>query len=535
MPKNAATLQWENPGFDTSRGAMLSEDASSWSGQLVAAQVLEEETDRVVRHLESALAATPGGEKPLGHATRKGLREKLHAYIERNYQGLLDRLSQDGDGTGIYAGWKTRHTPEGIGRLLDSMGGTDMFNTGEIEKSSSAKPWEHLEAHANGMLMRRHDAAAFVPDGNVCYVLGCVFRDNADKPKTVTDVKLSLNILELDLVPQTFRHWTAASYLIGEIVCGHLVKGIDVAARSRKAGGQNGEASALQGELAGWVLERCTETAIPTMDTRDLARSLAANAAMANVRRRGFDAALGMLVSILADCGLTYQFMENLGDGFDVTIREYEDTDVAALPDERYSMRLRYFDQARLDRERKAYDEAIGSLDARLRHFWDLLEVIYQDSKSVFRPNDFDDLARKNRRRIKKMHRNGAGIGSGDGSWNPVLSSGEKDDPDGMFRDILSIRDGMGIRLAQIRERMVTVCRFLNPGERRISEERLALLEKDYARIECTANPFRIQPGFLVDFEISSIKRKKTTLDSVSRALNVFLKGLPGLFAAAWD
>ena len=516
LRKNPTAPRREKPAFDALKDTLSHGGVSLRDGRQETVQILENEADRVLRHLEDALP----GEKTLGQSVRKGLKAKLYAYIEQSYRWLLDRLPMDdGCETGGF-GLGTRHTPEGISGLLGSMGGADGFNTGEIEKFAPATPWGHLEAHADDVLMRKDTspsgasllgAAAFVGRENACRVLSCVFRDNSFKPKTVTDARLSLNIPETDLVSPAFRHRAMALYLIREVICGHLVEGIDAAVRSENAGDK-------PGEFAVRLLELCTKTSVPALDTQGIVRNLAANLITESARRRGFDTILGLLVSTLADCKLSHQFIENREDGYDVFIREYEDTDSAALPDERYAVRLRYVDRARLDSERKAYDEAIADLDARVRHFRDLLEVIYRDSKSVFKVNDFDDFARKNRNRMKKMNKNGT-------EWPRSPSDGEKDKPDRR-----SLRDGILVLLVQMRERMGTVWEYLTPIERRVSEERLALLEKERDHLECIINPYRIQPGLIVDFEISSIKRKKTTLYSVSKALDEFLRGLPGVF-----
>jgi len=65
---------------------------------------------------------------------------------------------------------------------------------------------------------------------------------------------------------------------------------------------------------------------------------------------------------------------------------------------------------------------------------------------------------------------------------------------------------------------------FLYPAERRIMEERLARLEKEYYRFDLMVNPRHLQPGLLIDVDLTSIKRKKTTLESVAYILNEFLR-----------
>jgi hypothetical protein len=39
-------------------------------------------------------------------------------------------------------------------------------------------------------------------------------------------------------------------------------------------------------------------------------------------------------------------------------------------------------------------------------------------------------------------------------------------------------------------------------------------------------NPYHIQPGLLLDVDITSIKRKKATLDGMANVLNEFLHGV---------
>ena len=62
--------------------------------------------------------------------------------------------------------------------------------------------------------------------------------------------------------------------------------------------------------------------------------------------------------------------------------------------------------------------------------------------------------------------------------------------------------------------------------ERRVMEERLAWLEKEYFRFDYMINPYHLQPGLLLDVDITSIKRKKATLDAMANVLNEFLHGV---------
>jgi serine protease inhibitor len=64
------------------------------------------------------------------------------------------------------------------------------------------------------------------------------------------------------------------------------------------------------------------------------------------------------------------------------------------------------------------------------------------------------------------------------------------------------------------------------PVERRVMEDRLSFLEREYNKFDYMINPYHIQPGLLLDVDITSIKRKKATLDAMANVLNEFLHGV---------
>lgn len=64
------------------------------------------------------------------------------------------------------------------------------------------------------------------------------------------------------------------------------------------------------------------------------------------------------------------------------------------------------------------------------------------------------------------------------------------------------------------------------PIQRRVMEERLEKLEQQFNSFDYMINPYHIQPGLLLDLDITSIKRKKATLDGMANVLNEFLYGV---------
>jgi hypothetical protein len=84
-----------------------------------------------------------------------------------------------------------------------------------------------------------------------------------------------------------------------------------------------------------------------------------------------------------------------------------------------------------------------------------------------------------------------------------------------------------------MRDKMKAMYDYQYPVERRVMEDRINFLEKEYYRFEYMINPYHIQPGLLLDVDITSIKRKKATLDSMANVLNEFLHGVSKGFADA--
>jgi hypothetical protein len=74
---------------------------------------------------------------------------------------------------------------------------------------------------------------------------------------------------------------------------------------------------------------------------------------------------------------------------------------------------------------------------------------------------------------------------------------------------------------------------YLYHIERRVMEDRLSFLEREYYRFEYSINPYHLNPGILLDVDITSIKRKKATLDAMANVLNEFLSGVSKGFSDA--
>jgi hypothetical protein len=426
-----------------------------------------------------------------------------------------------------------------------------------------------LETHTNSILRQKTDTGAFVRGENAYSIVKCAFKDNAYKPKTVTDVKLSVNILESELISPIFHYQVTVEFLIKDLIAKHIIDSIDKLIEQIKDDRiDQGLEELSDGEviftklgkvetftddnvdeakskrytfMAKTLMEKITDLRAEidpdSFDAMNIRENIKKIIDMENIRNRGFNTAINSITSILDTSKMGYQYIENLKNGREVIIREYEDTDAANLPDERYGIKMRFFDNAQLIEDRKAYDVQLKSFETEVHHLWDVLEVNYQDKKSFFRINDFEDLARRSKSKIRRTIKEKTGEPLYEDIakvWDEIsfVKSAETE-VERSNRTYIFEKDRIRTRIIRMRERMRKMYDFQYPAERRFMEERLQWLEREYYRFDYMINPYHLQPGLLLDVDITSIKRKKVTLDAMANVLNEFLHGVSKGFSDA--
>jgi len=575
LPKSPNVFHPEKPSAVGSRNSLAQEYRDQ---QAEVNLLLEEETNKVIHHLTARL--------PKDVLERLdvmgGLKEKLYNYFNQNYQNMFNRYMVtsedemvkkvrnfiDKEETKVL----TRYTPKEIADLLDAVGGADKFNTGEIEKSvvnmyghlqgHIQRGVNELETHTNSILRQKTDTGAFVRGENAYSIVKCAFKDNQVKPKTVTDVKLSVNILDSELISPIFHYQVTVEYLVKDLITKHIIDNIDKLVEDIKderlvAGHEEltdteviftklGKVENFTDDkkedpkakrynyIAKALMDRITDLRAEidpdAFDSLNVRENIKKIIDIENIRNRGFNTAINSITAILDTSRMGYQYIENLKNGREVLIREYEDTDVNNLPDERYQIKMRYFDNAQLYEDRKAYDVQLKSFETEVQHLWDILEVIYQDKKGSSAVEDFDDLAKKKKARIQKLIKEKSGEPMYEDIakvWDeisfvkPVETEVEKSNRTYVFE-----KNKLRVMIIRMRDRMAKMYDFLYPIQRRVMEERLAWLEKEYFRFDYMINPYHLQPGVLLDVDITSIKRKKYTLDAMANVLNEFLSGV---------
>jgi hypothetical protein len=249
-----------------------------------------------------------------------------------------------------------------------------------------------------------------------------------------------------------------------------------------------------------------------------------------NIRSRGFNTAINSLTSILDSSRMGYQYIENLKNAREVLIREYGDSEIANLPDERYQIKLKYLDNSQLIEERRAYEVQLKSLETEIQHVWDILQVIYKNSKPIGGFVDFDDLAGKQKNKIKTRMKSQTGeplYEDMNKVWDEVsFVKPEETEVERSNRTYAYEKDSLRNKIIMMRERLKAMYNYLYPVERRVIEDRLNFLEKEYFRFDQMINPYHVQPGLVLDVDITSIKRKKSSLDGMANVLNEFLHGV---------
>ncbi|UTY24721.1 cytoplasmic filament protein CfpA [Treponema denticola] len=582
LPQSPNVFHPEKPSAVGSRNSLAQDYRDQ---QKEVNQLIEEETNKVLHHLTTKLPK----EVLERLDVMGGVKEKLYNYFNQNYQNMFNRymVTAEDEMLKKVRGFidreemkvLDRYTPKEIANLLDAVGGADKFNTGEIEKSI-VNMYGHLQGHVqrgvndletltNSLLRQKTDVGAFVRGENAYSIVKCAFKDNLYKPKTVTDVKLSVNILDTELISPIFQYQSTVEYLIKDLLSNHYMDVIDKEIEKIKDKRiDQGLDELSDGEIvfakidkvkditdddienpkskrydvvSKQLMERINnlraEIDPETFDQLNVRENIKKIIDLENIRNRGFNTAINSITSILDTSKMGYQYIENLKNARELILREYDDTDIANLPDERYQIRLKYYDNAQLISERQAYEVMMSSFETEIQHLWDVVRATYDKSKFMTKITDFNDLAANYKKFIKRKYKDQSGEPVYEDTakvWDEIsFVKAPETEVEKMNRTYVYEKDKLRKKLIIMRRRMKDLYDYQYPIERRVIEDRLSFLEAEFNKFDYLINPFHIQPGLLLDIDITSIKRKKATLDGMANVLNEFLHGVSKGFADA--
>lgn len=515
-----------------------------------------------------------------------GLKEKLYNYINQTYVNMFNRYTvtmedefikkirdfTDKEETKGLA----RYTPKEIIELLDKIGGSDKFHTGEIEKSI-VNMYGHLQGHiqrgvndleveTNAILRQKTDVGAFVRGENAYAILKCIFKDNELRPKYVYDVKLSINILDSELISPMYHYQTTVESLMKDAIQKHIQELIDRQVQqfndelldqgkteltaSEKMfekikrienftdDDSEDEKSRRYTILAKRFLSKIeglrAEIDLEDYDPLNIRENIKYIMDEENIRNRGYNTCINSITSILDTSKLGYQVCDNMKNARLCFIKEYEEVDRTILPDERYAMKLQFFDQGQLREAKKEYDKQMAAFTTEVTSLWEVTHGYYESKKRFRSLRDFDDLAgrvmNKEWKREKRMRESDPESVL----WNEVgemyneASFVEKNNR--TYEDRIKNLKGKIVYLKELLEKMHG---FQNPVERVILDERINFLSKRFNDFAYIVNPHHIQPGLILDIDITTIKRKQYMLKGMANVLNEFLYGVSKGFADA--
>jgi len=578
FPKSPNKVHPTEPSAVGSRVSIAQEgrDKIAESGLIV-----DETTDKVINQVLTKLPE----EVLVKLDVMGGLKEKLYNYINQTYVNMFNRYTVTMEDEFIKkvrdfvdreeAKGLARYTPRELIELLDKVGGADKFNTGEVEKSM-VNMFGHLQGHitrgmndleteTNSILRQKTDVGAFVRGENAYAILKCVFKDNELRPKYVYDVKLSINILDSELISPMYHYQVTVESLLKDAVQKHIHDLINRQIDQLK----EELVDQGKGELSGseTMFEKIKRVESFTDDDKDeksrrytiLAKKfldkiegLRATIEVdeydplnirenikhiideENIRNRGYNTAINSLTSILDSSKLGYQVCDNLKNARVCHIREYEELDTASLPDERYSIRLAYYDQNQLHETVKEYDRQMDSFLREVHQLGDVVDAHYQSSKRFRSLKDVEDLAKRLMSREWLRKRDNEKQDTSYVSWDEVgelyCETTFVEKSNRTYEDRIRY---LKTRLRKMKELLQKMHGYQNPIERVILEERLDFLIKRFNEFTYQVNPHHIQPGLIVDINVTTIKRKQYMLRGMANVLNEFLYGVSKGFADA--
>ncbi len=541
-------------------------------------RVIQEESEKVLKEIQTKLPQEVLKELDV----MGGLKQKLYNYYNQNYQNMFNRyvVTTEDEMVKKIRGFidkeenkaLARYTPKEISEMLDQIGGADKFNTGEIEKSI-VNMYGHLQGHVqrglndlenetNALLRQKTDVGAFIRGENAYSIIKCSFKDNALKPKVVSDVKLSINILESELISPIIQYQASVEYIIKDQISKTISEFIDreievlqdqlvdegkeeltdselMFERIKKVpdftdDDKDDESSRRYAFMAKNLVEKIeglrAEIPREEFDPQNIRENIKRIVDDENIRNRGFNTAVNNLTSILDTSKMGYQYIENLKNARELIVKEYEDTDPLRLPDERYQIRLKFYDNDQLENLRKNYDQQIDEFRKEVIHLWDVCEVVYQGKKARGKVNDFDDLSKKVSGSIKKQIKDVSGdptYEEQEKNWNEIMSLRVEDtDVERLNQTYLYEKELLKKMLRKSREKVAVTFGYENPKMRVVTDQRIDFLEKEVEEFDYIINPYHVQPGLILDVDITSIKRKKYTLNAMANVMNEFLNGV---------
>ena len=561
------------------------------------ALLIDEEVDKILNHISSKLPPEVLNKVDV----MDGVKEKLHNYYNMSFQNMFNRYltTAEDEMTKKYRDLISmeeykglhRYTPRLISSILESIGGIDKFNVGELDKSivniyghlqgSIQRSLYTLETETNSILRQKTDVGAFVRGENTYSIAKCSIKDNGDKPTTVSDLKMAINILDSELISAILHLHKNPSVLLQTIASDEImiyleeeIKKINSALldegklelednestlkkiqllENYVGDDKTSETSSRYQLVAKHILDAVDRVLMGTEEKNILSvrYNVQKILEIEGVHNRGYNTAVNTLTNVLDTSKMSYQNIENSKGARVCRISEYTDKDNDQLPDERYAMSLSYYDTDQIEAMRQAYNKQFLEFQEGFEEALFVIEKRYLEYKNEKKIIDYSDILADMENSEQKAAR-AASAEENKGSflsrflksdspqveekteeqeddfegsvWNEFifLKPGENDNINPYNKydaDIREIRE----KLVHMNSRLTQIYSRHFPEYRVIIEERVSKLVKDFNHFVSQVNPYQLQPGICLEIDITSIKRKKTTIMTMANVLNEFL------------
>lgn len=549
--------------------------------------IIDEEVDKILNHIHAKLP--PEVLEKLD--VMGSVKSKLHNYFNQDFQNMLNRYlvtMEDEMNKKVRdlvdkeeKRTLNKYTPREITEILERVGNSETFNTEDVEKSV-VNMYSHLQGHiergvseletnTNALLREKTDVGVFIRGENSYAIEKCTFKDNARRPKTVMDLKLSISILDSELISRIYHYQVPVTSIIRDIVAKNIHELIDkeigeinlqmvdegkvemsdserifekLRIMDKYISDDNTEDSKRYQFVAKKFLDAVdgiqAEIESKDFDALNIRENIKKIIDNENIRNRGFNTAVNSITSILDNSKMGYQFIENYKNARECIIREYEEEDVTKLPDERYNLRLVYYDQKQLKSLRKAYSKQIDEMEREVMHLWKVCNGVYTNDRD---DKDYDDWETLAERMLSPKKKKGFFRSKSDDDpeieekkplWNEISFIQPKDTIVSKSNPTEEARlDEISARFPLMRDKLRTVYADQIDETRQILDARLSFLQEQAEEFTNQINPYHVQPGLLLDIDIISIKKKKTTMMNMANVINEFLYSVSRGFSDA--
>ena len=567
----------EEPSAVGSRNSMNRDGRDEYTE---ARQIIDEEVDKILNHVHSKLPPEVLQELQING----NIKSTLHSYFNQSFQNMLTRylttvedefskkvrdlLDKHEHAT------LNRYTPREIAELVNSVGGPEMFNTGEVEKSM-VNIMGHLQGHVQrgmfevearttNILMQRTDVGGFVRGENAYSVVKCTFRNSLKKPDSVMDIKLAINVLDSELISPIYPHQLLTEHLLKNVIAAQITtlveREVDEINQQLTLEGRPGltdkeslfekiktvenytddddgdnskRYQLISRALLGRIEGLGAELAESDMDSLGVREGVARFLQDEHLRTQGWYTAINSITTILDQSRMGYQHIHNFKNARHLQLREYQETDISRLPDERYEIDLRYYDDRQIREDKTAYSAQMIEFRREIMRLWDVVDAVYEEEKANRNLKDWESLLDATVNRDQPATRRGWFQQADDeeeepeAAWNEVTFVQRKlTTLEEMNRSYLETTNDFMERFKIMRERLAQIFEKNFPDHRVIVENRLNFLEDQFLTFMSQVNPYHIQPGLLLEVTISSIKRNQTTIKGMANVLNEYLTGI---------